>query len=75
MAADGEMQRPIAKHQMELVEELEIELSELEGSRIPQEDLQSQLTWVTEALTNMGLTETEPPTKEHALRWTLAPYM
>jgi len=38
-----------------------IGLSEPVGSRTPQEDLQSQLTWA-----HWGFTETEPPTKELA---------
>jgi hypothetical protein len=38
-----------------------IRLSKLERSRTPQEDFQSQLTWA-----HMGLTETEPPTKDQA---------
>lgn len=36
-------------------------LRELEGSKIPQEDLQNRLTWI-----HSGLKETEPPNKVHA---------
>jgi hypothetical protein len=42
------MERPRAKHQVELrghVEEWEVEVSKLEGSRTPQEDPQRQLNW------------------------------
>ena len=45
----------------ESVEEVWGEVIELEGSRAPQEGLQSQLTWA-----HKRLTETEPLTKEHA---------
>jgi hypothetical protein len=43
-----------------LVEKWEEGLTELEGSRIPQEDLHSKLTWAH------GSSQIEPPMKEHA---------
>lgn len=42
------------------VEELGEGLRELEGSRTPEKDAQSRLTWA------QGLKETEPPTKDQA---------
>jgi hypothetical protein len=50
------MQRATAK-QVEfrcLVEELGIEVNKLEGSRIPQEDLLSQITWCYGGLHSLG---------------------
>jgi hypothetical protein len=59
------MQRPTAKHQAKLGEScrrVQGRTERPEGSRIPQEDLQGQLT----SLSPWDLTGTEPPTKEHA---------
>ena len=45
MEADAETLSQASVKSHRLVEEMGIELSKPEGSRIPQEDLQSQLTW------------------------------
>lgn len=63
--ADGNICRDpqILDRAQSFVEELGVELRQSDGTRIPQEDVQSQLTWVD---TWDSLTETEPPTQNHA---------
>ena len=49
METDAETHRQISGGAQESCGRVGIELGELEGSRTPQEDLQSQLTWAHES--------------------------